>query len=650
MFQRFFGYSVFLLLFFTLSLPASAQTAASATVSTPVLDNFPQVEAYLSVHDGQGQFVYGLSASDVHVDEDGNTRQVTSLSELRLGVQLVVAISPSSTFAVRNSQGVSRYDFLAAALENWATSRQGSTLDDLSLVITNGATASHVSDPMNWLAALQTNSANGRDADPDLSTLLSAVDLAADPSPRPGMSRVVLFIAAPVEGQQVSIPLENLASRAAQLGVRIYVWMVTPPGAPITPGATRLIELAEATGGRVDNVTAEQAVPGLEEYLDPLRSIYQLVYELGVTSNGSHQLVVTVETPEEQLTTPAQNYELNIQPPDLAFISPVLEITRRPPEPTAGSLSTAEIPLSDYLPDRQPLQILVDFPDGRARPLKETTLFVDGEAIAKNTQAPFDQFTWDLSGYTTTATHTLQVQAEDLLGMTGSSIHTVVQVTVEEPALNPWWVIVRNAPVLVPMAILLLAAVLLLALLLGGRIHPQTFGIPQRFRRQREAAVRTAAKTAPLKSEASSRHLSNWVNRLQWPQRRITPQALAFLTRTAEDGEGYKTAPIPITSDEVTLGSDPKLATLVLNDLSIDGLHARLIRTEEGSFHLYDQGSIAGTWINYIPVSLEGEVIEHGDLIHVGRVGFRFTLRNPDKVRRPVVTLMEAKRREGPPT
>jgi predicted component of type VI protein secretion system len=73
----------------------------------------------------------------------------------------------------------------------------------------------------------------------------------------------------------------------------------------------------------------------------------------------------------------------------------------------------------------------------------------------------------------------------------------------------------------------------------------------------------------------------------------------------------------------------------------VEGLHARLIRKEDGSFWLSDQGSVAGTWINYCPVPTEGAPVEHGDLLNIGRIGFRFTQREPHHPRKPVVVLLE---------
>lgn len=99
--------------------------------------------------------------------------------------------------------------------------------------------------------------------------------------------------------------------------------------------------------------------------------------------------------------------------------------------------------------------------------------------------------------------------------------------------------------------------------------------------------------------------------------------------------------PISITTDEITFGADPQRATLVLADPSVEALHARMLRGEGGAFSLIDEGSVAGTWINYLPVSEPGTILEQGDLIHLGRVCFRFTKREPQRVRKPIVTVQE---------
>jgi len=90
-----------------------------------------------------------------------------------------------------------------------------------------------------------------------------------------------------------------------------------------------------------------------------------------------------------------------------------------------------------------------------------------------------------------------------------------------------------------------------------------------------------------------------------------------------------------MVTDKLTIGSNATQNLLVIDDSTVEGFHARLERQPDGKFRLYDLGSLMGTWVNYTPVSQEGVTVEDGDLIHIGRVGFRFRVRRSS----PNVTL-----------
>jgi hypothetical protein len=183
----------------------------------------------------------------------------------------------------------------------------------------------------------------------------------------------------------------------------------------------------------------------------------------------------------------------------------------------------------------------------------------------------------------------------------------------------------------------------LLVLLLGGRLRPRQPGKAKTGRRKSDPVTQPVA----VKTEAPSRRTAGWSSRIHWPQRNIVPRAYAFLSRISDSDSDSTATPIPLIADEITLGSDPGLATLVLNDPSVDELHARILRQEDGSYRLIDEGSIAGTWINYTPISREGAPLEHGDLVHIGRIGFRFTTRNAAQVRKAVATPAEPPQENG---
>lgn len=667
MLYRVRGSLLFLLLILLLPVTATAQTDAPASLSAPDTRAFPRVETYLQVHDTQGKFIHGLKAADLRVLEDNLPLSVDEISELRPGAQVVVAINPGPSLASRNSLGKSRYDFLVETLNAWALSRQGSTIDDWSLLTAGGPEAIHIANPLEWLAALGSGQPDARSAKPNLDVLIRAINLAAAPSPRPGMGRAVLFITAPLD-EAASLSTESLAAQAVQQGVHVYVWLVAGNSGSTKPkGTDQLMALAAQTRGAFFTYTGSENLPSPEEYLASLRSVYHLTYQSKVTNSGSHQLAVEIQAGEFTLVTPPRTFELEIQPPDPAFIAPVLEIVRRlaPPATAApvavaagaatpvavaevaatpgAATSVAATSVASLQPAEQPFQILVTFPDGRTRPLVRTTLFVDGVAVAENTAPPFDQFNWDLGEYTTSGPHLLRVEAEDNLGMVGTSIETQVQITIDIPAQNRWLFLNRNMPVLAGMIALLAGALLLLVLIWGGRLRPYT-------QRSRAANARRKSdpvtQPVPVRNEPAARRLPSWVNRLQWPQRHVAPKAYAFLARISEGDSLTTNTPIPITSEEVTLGSDPNQAILVLADPSVDALHARLLRTPEGAFRLADEGSVAGTWINYTPVSQGGSLLEHGDLVHIGRVGFRFSLRQPGPVRKPVILLEEVRKED----
>ena len=53
----------------------------------------------------------------------------------------------------------------------------------------------------------------------------------------------------------------------------------------------------------------------------------------------------------------------------------------------------------------------------------------------------------------------------------------------------------------------------------------------------------------------------------------------------------------------------------------------RIVRLQDGQFLIADQKTVAGTWVNYAPINnIEGCQLEDGDLVHLGKFGFRFML------------------------
>lgn len=634
MFPRLSRLAYLLLLLLMLLAPASvnAQSAATATLGALNTELFPEIDAYLDIHDAQGFFIPGLLAEHIRILEDEQQVTIHELEELRPGVQVVIALNPGASMGVQNSQAVSRYDTIKEDLRSWASSRRGSTIDDWSLLVTAGVEISHTAQPLEWIKTLDEDQVDARSAAPDLDTLFQAITLASDTPPRAGMSQIVLFVTTPPENQEIP-SLENLFGQAIQQNIRIFVWLVTSSGGATTLGSQRLIELSTQTGGEAFLFTGDETLPSPEDYLEAHRSIYYLRYQSQLTTSGTHQVYTQVQIGGEQINSNTQSFELNIQPPIPALVSPPIQILREIDD--GGQISTDDgSGERAYFPKEQAIQVVFDFPDGRKRALVYSAMYIDGVREDENLGEPFDQFTWDLDKYRSDSIHTIQIQVRDEFGLEGRSIETPVQISIERAAINPWATLQNNIPIITGLIVLVAGAILLLVLLLGGRLQPRTLGRGNVRRRKSDPVT----QPVPIEEEKPQR-FSRWVNRLQWAQRASSPKPYAFLTRISEKDYLAIEPPIPIIHRETAIGADPKQSNLVIEDPSIESIHAHIKRTSEGEYWAMDEGTIAGTWINYELIPKSGAIIEHGDLIHIGSLGFRFTMREPARVRKPVVTL-----------
>jgi hypothetical protein len=377
-----------------------------------------------------------------------------------------------------------------------------------------------------------------------------------------------------------------------------------------------------------------EAFPAIDDLFEPLRSVYTLAYDSRVITSGAQTVIVEAEIDGAMIASAPRLFELTILPPNPVWISPPLEIERRAGQPASPESA-------DLQPRRQVLQVLIEFPDGLERSLTRTRLLVNGQVAAENTQPPFDQFTWDLAQITREGVQLLQVEAQDTLGLLGRSIETPVQIRVVIPPPNPLNALIDRLPLVALIAALLAGTILLWVLVVGGRLRPQS--LLSRGKARRRSATDPVTQPVPVQPlpAARPRPLQAWTDHLAWPARRAAPRPFAYLERLSLDGLPENTRPIQVLNRDLTIGSDPAQAALVLEDPSVEAAHARLARQRDGSFRVQDLGSTAGTWLNYAPVSREGARLEHGDHVHFGRVGFRFSFPDARRARQIVITPQE---------
>lgn len=609
--------------------PARAQGGVQALIEQVDTEGFPVIEVDLDVRTPEGDFVEGLESGNLFILEDGMRQPIAGIERLRRGIQFVLAVNPGPSFAIRDAQGKSRYEYLLEAWLAWAESRAGHTGDDVSFLPVSGGGEHHLKDLSRWAALVRSYQPAERGSATWLDVLSEAIDLAADPS-ESIMRRVVLFVTAPLESPE-SPGIENLIARAGQAGVRIYIWMVASTELFNSPQAALLSEIAGSTGGMLFSFSGTEPVPELENYFGALRNIYHLSYTSKISAGGSHQISVEIELDGSRFSSPVKQFEIEVLPPAVMFVSPPTRIIRTLP-------SEEERRAEKLIPQAQTLKVMIEFPDGHPRKVEKTVLYVDGSQADMRTAPPYDEFTWDLSQIVVSGEHLLAAEAVDEIGLTGKSADIPVIVTIEIPPQSFISIVSKNRAVFAILAVIVAGAILLLVLVLGGRLQPEA------FRRKSRRKIRTDPVTQPVvvKETASSMVKTGWRERLSWPHRKpTTPEPYALLIPLTEGGEEDSLPPLPLRRDNILFGRDASHVDFVLDDPSVDPVHALLQRNKEGEIRIMDKGSVAGTWVNYTPVSREGVCLEHGDLVHLGKLGFRFVLRQPVQVRKPVARFLK---------
>jgi hypothetical protein len=602
---------------------ALAQGQASAVLYGVVVEDFPRISGFLDIYDEQGQFVRGINPGNFSLLEDGRTIRPSQVELREIPLQVVVAVNASSALAVRDGQGLSRYNKAVAVLAEWAASRPTDSGDNLSLTWNGGIVTSGVP-PMTWRNRLEIFDPPLRASTSDLSALSFAIDAALDMPIPPGGKRAILLLSDHLDNQSAA-GLNDLTARANLAGVRIFVWILDSPDLLDHPGAQALRQMAAATGGSAFDFTGIETLPDPETWFDTLRWGYAFAYESAIRTSGQYTLSGLVSADNLSLGTNAVSLSLSVEPPNPILLAPPAEIVRQNLEDPFD--------LEASLPAQQPLEILVEFPDGNERPLTRAALYVDDELVQENTSPPFELFTWDLREYIFSQQHTLRVEITDSLGLSSVSAPIPVDVVVVQPPGGIFGIILRNRVALLTTAAILAGFVLLLVIFFGGQKTFARIAERRSIRARQLDPVTQPVKAAnePPSSPKASKNPFPWL-------RRKAPPPPAYLVRLTSDLQPSPGSdPIALSAPEMTFGADPTQATNVLGDACIAPLHARIVRNGK-EFLLSDNNSVAGTWLNYESIPQEGRILAHGDVVNFGKLTYRFVLGKPPKPQKPTLT------------
>jgi hypothetical protein len=607
----------------------SGQSGSAVIFSPPEIDKFPTIRFHLDLVDSEGNFVPDRKTTDLQIIENGETLASQTVEMVDTGVQVIVALNTSPALATQ-ANGISEYQRMIQTLQEWAQSRPAQILDDFSLATPTGLFLIRARDQQKFKQALAEFAPDLVKSQPSLNSLSEALDLATDPLGRPLMKRSILYITPELPATNVT-SLPELAVRAQEIGVKVNVWLVGAAPAPAEGTAEPLQQFAETTGGQFFRILPSAPFPEIEPIFKSLRHTYAVQYQSAIKKSGSHTLSVKASIGSTTAQSAELHFNLDVQPPNPIFLDPPNQVRRSWAIPAQKD----ENPILDT--DSVPLQILVEFPDQHPRPLKATRLYVDGKLVAENTAEPFDRFTWTIANLTSPTRSLLRVEAVDLLNLSGSSIEIPLEILVDQPAKTSLFDRLSERGLIAISAMVVAGAALALILAFTStqrRVRWKRQQIDKKLEKDPVTQPVVVRPVAPRQTRTGF-----WKKREIdsspvpfWPRPSTPTNAPARLVALDEIEQPVTGGIIFLSRQEITFGSDPKRATQVLNSPTVDGLHARLYRSSEEEFFLADQNSVAGTWINYAPVTASGAHLEHGDLIHIGKVIFRFELTDPSQV------------------
>lgn len=586
--------------------PATAQGEYRAVLSKPDVHSFPRVMTYLKIYQPDGAFIHGLDSQSIWVLEDGKSIPLAEVQEIRVGLQTSVVINAGPGFASRNTKGMTRYDVMKDYLQAWADDQKEIDIDHLSLYTNGGLTQTDLTSSQAWLTALLTYQPDLKNAVSSLEPLNEAIQAAGDSTGDPLTQRAIFYITSLPGMEMTEAVREDLISRAQDADVPIFIWMLASRSDFDSPAAGHLRIIAEKTGGQFFAFSGAESLPEAQSLLEPLRYQYRLDYSSRVQSGGNHNLGVRVELQDTTVTSDPVVYSIDLQPVQPIFVGLPAEIQRMLQRDNG------------LTPDSVLVEFLVEYPDQIHRDLKSSRLLVDGAEVAKNTAPPYTQFYWDLSGYTVTGSHTLQVEVTDALGIT--SLSTLLPVEIQVPTEQPtaWDRFIQSGGLYVLFLVIFVAGVAAAMLVLrfrGGKPAPA------------EKEKENPASAALFEQSIGAPKVS--ARPAPFPSRQAFLQPLNADLEPLHDCilEGKET-PVPLGDLPITWGNDPRRVTLFIDHPGVEAVHCRVFPGEDGRYHLEDLGTQAGTWLNFEPVLPQGTVLTHGDILMIGENYYQY-LENP---------------------
>ena len=575
-------------------MPAAGQAAATLTVSSPQISAFPEISVEFKLTDSTSHPIRDLDSSQLTVIENENELPVASISEVYRGIDFVLVINGDREMDLRDANGISRYQKMTDVLQSWAAGWHFSGEDSWSLMTNEGLEVADASDAVTWMTALDAYQPNLRQLEPNLTSLQEAIQMLQRADTDFGVDKALLYLTPPPRPDQIA-GVNALAEQARQAGIQVNVWLVGETYYLTNDQGRSLIEMAASTGGQFFNYTGIETFPDLNGALNDLGYAAELTYESGLRATGSYPLMIRVMLSDLEISGESLPFYIDIQPPNPMLLAPPVSITRE-------AVTDEDADTVSYSPSQVDLQVLIEYPDGHPREITASRLLVDGSVADVNISVPFELFSWDLTDLTESGEHTIQVEVEDSLGLSASTLLTPVQIEMLEPD-------VLGRLSLQQIGLVVSGVVAGAGLVLLGVWGFRKFWRVNQPRWQSRRQAASAGKGSSLPAEVTGEE----------------HRYALFLPLDSFDGPS-EGAGLVVNKPQVLIGSDPQQVDLVLSEPGVQPIQAELSLEEDG-FWLRHLGSFnRPTWHNYQPVGSDRVRVKPGDLLHFGELGFRFTM------------------------
>jgi len=583
----FWGDLLLILLFSLILLPMHPILAQDNTSSIQITSvdnsNFPEI--VLTYKGFNLSEAIPVDPTEIEIIEDGQTIVPTSLEEQYQGVHFAVALNPDSSLTIRGGDSQPYNLAMIKALKTAGPEPENARNNRYSFFSNPEVSLVETEEYAAWAA----NFDDFETIPQSLSSSLSSLELAVSTLEHSGLDMdTVLVYITPYLDYRLLPEFYELVERAGKLGVETRVWIVMSPRVVGSSYELEMQTALNSRGGTLTPLTGTETVPDPRDYMQGKGRSFTAHYQSKIRTSGEYQLQIRADLEQSPtLQSIPATLTLDIQPTKLSLINlpNTLEILYN----NEGSFQPAQLPL----------EVLIEFPDGYPRSILNSTLFVNGERVSSNTMPPYGSFVLNLADYVDSTELRLEVRLQDEFGLQGRTPIQTIALDVLKPETdrNGTWF---SSPWLWIGLVLLagLVAFLIFRMPIPKRKSPEEVKVS-------EPKIDKMVEKAPLSSPVLEKTFGN-------------------LTRLDSDQTPSAEKPHLLTKEIILIGRDPSLANLVLDDPSIEPLHAEIHFFADGRIRLTDFNSVSGSYVNFKPVGSHGTPLQHADLVHFGTLLFRF--------------------------